>query len=59
MGRESRYMRRSATQAPEHGRMNLRNCGRTETLYNAVQSADIGAVLEALEMVRYLDRSVS
>ncbi len=55
---ESRYMRRSATQALDRGwdvvRLNLRNCGETEalasTLYNAGQSDDIGAVLEALEV---------
>ena len=55
---ESRYMRRSATQALERGwdvvRLNLRNCGGTEalasTLYNAGQSDDIGAVLAALDV---------
>lgn len=54
---ESRYMRRTATLALERGwvtaRVNLRNCGGTEsmasTLYNAGQADDAGAVLEALE----------
>jgi predicted alpha/beta-fold hydrolase len=54
---ESRYMRRTATQALERGwdvaRLNLRNCGGTEalasTLYNTGQSDDIGAVLAGLE----------
>lgn len=52
----SPYMRRTASQALERGwavaRVNLRNCGGTEalarTLYNAGQSADAGAVLNAL-----------
>ena len=55
---ESRYMRWSATQALEREwnvvRLNLRNCDGTEvltsTLYNAGQSSDIGAVLEALKV---------
>ena len=52
----SPYMRRTARQALARGwavaRVNLRNCGGTEalsrTLYNAGQSADAAAVLEAL-----------
>ena len=54
---ESGYMRRTAVQAHERGwtvaRLNLRNCGGTEalaaTLYNAGQSDDADAALQALE----------
>lgn len=54
---ESGYMRRTAIQAHARGwtvaRMNLRNCGGTEalaaTLYNAGQSDDVDAALQALE----------
>ncbi len=54
---ESRYMRRTAVQAHARGwavaRLNLRNCGGTEalaaTLYNAGQSGDAEAALQALE----------
>ena len=54
---ESAYMRRTAVMAEARGwtvaRLNLRNCGGTEaiaaTLYNAGQSDDAGAALEALE----------
>ena len=53
----SRDSLRTATEALRHGwavaRLNLRNCGGTEslasTLYNAGQSDDIGHVLAALE----------
>jgi predicted alpha/beta-fold hydrolase len=53
---DSGYVCRTATRAIEEGwvvvRMNCRNCGGTaalsRTLYNAGQSDDIGAVLEAL-----------
>ena len=53
---ESAYMRRTARAALRRGwvavRMNLRNCGGTEslsdTLYNAGQAEDVGRVLEAL-----------
>jgi uncharacterized protein len=54
---ESGYMRRTAAQAHARGwvvaRLNLRNCGGTEalasTLYNAGQSGDADAALEAIE----------
>ena len=54
---ESGYMRRSAVQAMARGfavaRLNLRNCGGTEslaaTLYNAGQSDDVDAVLRTIE----------
>ena len=54
---DSGYMRRTASFAQARGwvvaRLNLRNCGGTEalaaTLYNAGQSDDVGAVLQALE----------
>jgi predicted alpha/beta-fold hydrolase len=54
---ESGYMRRTAVQAHARGwtvaRLNLRNCGGTEalaaTLYNAGQSDDADAALQALE----------
>jgi predicted alpha/beta-fold hydrolase len=53
---ESAYMRRTARAALRRGwvaaRMNLRNCGGTEslsdTLYNAGQAEDVGRVLETL-----------
>jgi len=53
---ESAYMRRTARLALQSGwvaaRMNLRNCGGTEslsgTLYNAGQSGDVACVLEYL-----------
>jgi predicted alpha/beta-fold hydrolase len=54
---ESGYMRRTASEAHLRGwavaRINLRNCGGTETLsdsfYNAGQSGDADAVLAAIE----------
>ena len=57
---DSGYMRRTAAQALARGwavaRMNLRNCGGTEsmsrTLYNAGQAGDAGAALAALHADR-------
>jgi predicted alpha/beta-fold hydrolase len=57
----SGYMLRTARTALAAGwtvaRMNLRNCGGTEalsdTLYNAGQSDDVGAVLETLEQAGF------